>query len=50
MARASGLRQMHPAAFSVPGNRMYYVWKFVKNRGIILMLREDDKSELTKEY
>ena len=28
---ASGLRQMPPAAFSVRGNKMFYVWQFVKN-------------------
>ena len=30
-AGASGLCQMLPAAFSVRGNRVYCVWKFVKN-------------------
>lgn len=36
--RFRGFPDILPAVF-VYGNRVYFLWKFVKNRGIILMLK-----------
>lgn len=43
--RGIGFVPMLPAVFSVRGNRMFCVWKFVKKLGIILMLRVNSKLE-----